>query len=56
MTYTITSYDGNFTIAADTLDGPGNPLSNANTSLNLPGKDWSGWGEFYENNFVNLLL
>jgi len=46
--YTITSYDGNFTIDFDTLD-------TSNTALTLPGKDWSGWGEAYSNNFTHLL-
>ncbi len=46
--YTITSYDGNFTINSDTLD-------TSNTALTLPGKDWSGWGEPYSNNFTHLL-
>jgi len=46
--YTITSYDGNFTIQPDTID-------TSNTALILPGKDWSGWGEAYSNNFTHLL-
>ena len=48
MSYTIVSYDGNFTVAADTLD-------TSNSALLLPGKEWSGWGELYENNFMRLL-
>jgi len=46
--YTVTSHDGPFTIDSDTLDI-------SNTALALPGRDWSGWGEFYSNNFMHLL-
>ena len=48
MNYTITSFDGNFTI--EKLD-----LDDTSTPLQLPGKDYSGWGEPYSNNFVHLL-
>ncbi len=48
MPYTITSFDGNFTIDALTID-------TANTALALPGKDYSGWGQPYSNNFAHLL-
>lgn len=48
MTYTITSFDGNFTIEKLGFDDTSTPLQ-------LPGKDYSGWGEPYSNNFVHLL-
>lgn len=48
MTYTVTSFDGNFTIAPLAFD-------TSNTALSLPGKDYSGWGEPYTNNFTHLL-
>ena len=48
MNYTITSFDGNFTIAKLAFDDTSTPLQ-------LPGKDYSGWGEPYSNNFVHLL-
>lgn len=46
--YTITSFDGNFTIPKFGFDDTSTPLQ-------LPGKDYSGWGEPYSNNFVHLL-
>ena len=48
MIYTITSFDGNFTI-------PKMDFDDTSTPLQLPGKDYSGWGEPYSNNFVHLL-
>ena len=48
MTYLVNSFDGNFSIAPSALD-------TTDTSLSLTGKDYSGWGQFYTNNFVNLL-
>jgi len=48
MPYTVTSFDGNFTIDALTIN-------TANSSLALVGKNFAGWGEPYANNFEHLL-
>jgi hypothetical protein len=48
MPYTVTSFDGNFTIDAQTIN-------TANTALALAGKNFMGWGEPYANNFTHLL-
>jgi hypothetical protein len=47
MSYTVISFDGNITIQPETVDNT--------TPLSLPGKDYSGWGEPYSNNFEHLL-
>ena len=48
MAYNIVSFDGNIAIAANTFDTTSTPLT-------LVGKDESGWGQPYNNNFVGLL-
>ncbi len=48
MAYTISSFDKTFTIQPDTIDI-------ANTALALPGKNYTNWGQAYDENFVELL-
>lgn len=48
MAYQVTSYNGNFAIDPRTLD-------TSNTSLSLPGKNYSGWGQPYATNFTKLV-
>jgi hypothetical protein len=47
MTYNLVSHDGNVAIAALALD--------TTTALTLPGKDYSGWGQYYSQDFLSLL-
>jgi hypothetical protein len=48
MAYKVESNNGDFTIEARTLD-------TSNTSLALPGKEYSGWGQPYAMNFTKLV-
>lgn len=50
MAYTIVKSDG--TVLTTIPDGQINTTS---TSLQLPGKNYSGWGQFFDTNFVHLL-
>lgn len=49
MAYNVTTQNGaNFSVLPNTLD-------TSNTSLSIPGKNYSGWGQPYASNFTKLV-